>query len=81
MFSRGASTPPFISMGGEVTKKVTESVTTYLLYIYIYRYYYVRLGEDAIVLQNLLDGGPSHNRPLLGSFESMRGGTLGTNPH
>jgi hypothetical protein len=25
---RGASTPPFISKGGEVTRKVTESVTT-----------------------------------------------------
>jgi hypothetical protein len=24
----GASTPPFISKGGEVTRKVTESVTT-----------------------------------------------------
>jgi hypothetical protein len=24
----GASTPPFISKGGEVTKKVSESVTT-----------------------------------------------------
>jgi hypothetical protein len=25
---RGASTPPFISKGGEVTRMVTESVTT-----------------------------------------------------
>jgi hypothetical protein len=25
---RGASTPPFISKGGDVTRKVTESVTT-----------------------------------------------------
>jgi hypothetical protein len=28
----------------------------------------------------LLDGGPSHNGPLLGPFESLRGGTSGTNP-
>jgi hypothetical protein len=28
--------------------------------------------------QNLLDGGQSHNRHLLGPFESTRGGTLGT---
>jgi hypothetical protein len=28
-----------------------------------------------------LDGGLSCNGPLLGSFESMRDGTLGTNPH
>jgi hypothetical protein len=27
-FSSGASTPPFVSKGGEVTRKVTESVTT-----------------------------------------------------
>jgi hypothetical protein len=32
-----------------------------------------------MVLWNLLDGGLSHSGPLLGSFESMRGGTLGTN--
>jgi hypothetical protein len=25
--------------------------------------------------------GSSHSGPLLGPFESMRGGTLGTNPH
>jgi hypothetical protein len=28
----------------------------------------------------LLDGVPSHNGPLLGLFESLRGGTLGTHP-
>jgi hypothetical protein len=28
----------------------------------------------------LLDGGPSHSGPLLGPFESLRGGTLSTNP-
>jgi hypothetical protein len=28
----------------------------------------------------LLDGGPSHNVPLLGISESLRGGTPGTNP-
>jgi hypothetical protein len=30
---------------------------------------------------NLLDGGMSHSGPLLEPSESMRGGTLGTNPH
>jgi hypothetical protein len=39
------------------------------------------LGGHAKVLWNLLDGGLSCNGPLLGSFESMRDGTLGTNPH
>jgi hypothetical protein len=34
-----------------------------------------------MVLCNLLDGGPSHSRPLLGTSESMRGGTPGNNPH
>jgi hypothetical protein len=34
-----------------------------------------------MVLWNLLDGGPSHNRLLLGPSESMWGGTPGTNPH
>jgi hypothetical protein len=34
-----------------------------------------------MVLWNLLDGGPNHSGPLLGLFESMRGGTTGTNPH
>jgi hypothetical protein len=34
-----------------------------------------------LIFWNLLDGGPSHNRPLLGLSESVRGGTLGTNPH
>jgi hypothetical protein len=34
-----------------------------------------------MVLWNILDGGPSHSAPLLGPFESMRGGTPGTNPH
>jgi hypothetical protein len=33
-----------------------------------------------VVFRNLLDGGPSRNRPLLGPFESMWGGTLDTNP-
>jgi hypothetical protein len=32
-------------------------------------------------LWNLLDGGPSLCGPLLGPSESMRGGTLGTNPY
>jgi hypothetical protein len=34
-----------------------------------------------MVLWNLLDDGLSHSGPLLGPSESMRGGTLGTNPH
>jgi hypothetical protein len=34
-----------------------------------------------MVLWNLLDGGPSHNRSLLGPSKSMWGGTVGTNPH
>jgi hypothetical protein len=29
---------------------------------------------------NLLNGGPSHSGPLVGPFESLRGGTPGTNP-
>jgi hypothetical protein len=28
-----------------------------------------------MVLWNLIDGGPSPSRPLLGPFESMQGGT------
>jgi hypothetical protein len=34
-----------------------------------------------MVLWNLLDGGPSHSRPLLGPSVSLWGGTLDTNPH
>jgi hypothetical protein len=34
-----------------------------------------------MILYNLLDGGPSHSGPLIGSSESMQGGTSGTNPH
>jgi hypothetical protein len=33
-----------------------------------------------MVLWNLLDGGSSRSGPLLGPFESMWGGTPGTNP-
>jgi hypothetical protein len=33
-----------------------------------------------MVFWNLLDGGLSHSRPLLGPSESLQGGTLGTNP-
>jgi hypothetical protein len=33
-----------------------------------------------MVLLNLLDGGLSQSGPLLRPFESMRGGTPGTNP-
>jgi hypothetical protein len=50
--SRGASTPPFISKGGEVTWKVTESVTTsqsllaYFTYIFIEIIIYV-LGSTS----------------------------------
>jgi hypothetical protein len=38
------------------------------------------LGEHDMVLWNLLNDGSSRIGPLLGPFESMRGGTLGTNP-
>jgi hypothetical protein len=31
-----------------------------------------------MVLWNLLDGGPSRSGPLIGYFESIWGGTLGT---
>jgi hypothetical protein len=58
----------------------TLSLSTCLFYIYVYRYYYLHLTEHAVVLWNVLDGGPSHSGPLLGPSESMRGGTLGTNP-
>jgi hypothetical protein len=34
-----------------------------------------------MVFRNLLDGEQSHSGPLFGPFESMRGGTLGTNNH
>jgi hypothetical protein len=34
-----------------------------------------------MVLWNLLNGGLSHNGPLLRPFESMQGSTLGTNNH
>jgi hypothetical protein len=33
-----------------------------------------------MVLLNLLDGGSGHSGSLLGPFESIRDGTLGTNP-
>jgi hypothetical protein len=33
-----------------------------------------------MVIWNLLDGEPSHSRPLLVPFKSMWGGTPGTNP-
>jgi hypothetical protein len=57
----------------------TLSLLVYFTYIF-YRYNYLRLGEDAMVLWNLLNGGLSHRGPLLGLSESMRGSTLGTNP-
>jgi hypothetical protein len=34
-----------------------------------------------MVLWNILNGGLSHNGPLLRPFESMQGSTLGTNNH
>jgi hypothetical protein len=34
-----------------------------------------------MIFWNLLDGGLSRSGPLIGHFESMRVGTLGTNPH
>jgi hypothetical protein len=58
-----------------------DSISTYLFYIHFYRYNHMCLGENVMVLWNLLDGGPSHSGSLLGPSESMRGGTLSTNPH
>jgi hypothetical protein len=57
-----------------------KTISTCLSYIYFYRYNYLRLGEHAMIIQNLLDGGPSHSWPLRGPFVSMQGGTPGTNP-
>jgi hypothetical protein len=57
-----------------------DSISSCLFYIYFYRYNYLCLGEDAMVLWNLLDSGPSRSGPLLGTSESMQGGTPGTNP-
>jgi hypothetical protein len=33
-----------------------------------------------MVIKNILDGGTSHNEPILRISESMWGGTPGTNP-
>jgi hypothetical protein len=48
-----------------------DSISNCLFYILFYRYNYPRLGEHAMVLYNLLDGGPSHSRPLLTLSEYM----------
>jgi hypothetical protein len=58
-----------------------DSISTCLFHIYSYRYNYLRLGEHAMVLWNILDGGLSRSGPLLRSLDSMWGDTPGTNPH
>jgi hypothetical protein len=70
--------------GNRVSYNMIPTSTLCLLaffYIYYYRYNYLRLREHFMVLWNLPDGGPSHSGPLLGPSESLRGGTLSTNPH
>jgi hypothetical protein len=57
----------------------TLSLLAYFTYIF-YRYNYLCLGEHVMILWNILEDGPSHNGPLLGPSESMRGGTPGLNP-
>jgi hypothetical protein len=58
-----------------------NSISTCLFYIYSDIYNFRCLGEHVMVFCNLLDGGLSHNRLLHEPSESLRGGTLGTNPH
>jgi hypothetical protein len=48
-----------------------KTISTCLVYIYFYRYNYLRLREQAMVLWNLLDGGPSRSGTLLGPSESI----------
>jgi hypothetical protein len=55
------------------------SLLAYFTYIFIDIIIYA-LGEHAMVLWNLLNGGLTRSGSLLGPFESMRGGTPGTNP-
>jgi hypothetical protein len=57
----------------------TLSLLVYVTYIFTYNF--LCLGEHVMVFWKVLDGGPSHNGPLLRPFESLRGGTPGTNPH
>jgi hypothetical protein len=80
---------PSFYIQGEVTRKVTGSVIAWSqsgLYLYLsilhifYRYNYLRLKKRGMVLWNLLDDAPSRSGPLLGSFESIQGGTSGTHP-
>jgi hypothetical protein len=86
----GACTPPFIfkgarSQGREPSRLRHDlnqdplSLLTYFTYISI-DIAILHLGEHAMGHWNLLGDGPSHIGPLLGPSESMRGGTLGTNP-
>jgi hypothetical protein len=42
-----------------------KTISTCLFYIYSYRYNYLRLGEQAMVLWNLPDGGSSRSGPLV----------------
>jgi hypothetical protein len=58
--------------------------TLYLFvnYIYIFMDIIIYVMErQAMLIWNLLDGGPSRRRPLLRYFESMCDVTSGINPH
>jgi hypothetical protein len=68
--------------GNQVGYNVITIMTLSLLayYIYIFIDIILCLGEHITVFWNLLNGGPSHREPLLGSSESLWDGTRGTNP-
>jgi hypothetical protein len=65
-------------VGYNVITIMTLSLLAY--YIYIFIDIILCLGEHITVFWNLLNGGPSHSEPLLGSSESLWDGTRGTNP-
>jgi hypothetical protein len=82
----GVLLPILLYQGGEVIRKVTESVITYPSYdsisscIYFYKYNYLHLGGARHGPLIFLDGGLSHSEPLLGSSGFVQGGTPGINP-
>jgi hypothetical protein len=82
----GVLLPLLLYQGGEVIRKVTESVITYHSYdsisscIYFYKYNYLHLGGARHGPLIFLDGGLSHSEPLLGSSGFVQGGTPGINP-
>jgi hypothetical protein len=88
MPSSGASTPPFISKGGDVTRMVTESVTIWsqlglYLYLPILHIFFRDIIIYALGSMPYLESfgwWTESQRTLLGPSESMWGGTLGTNP-